>query len=67
MNTLTVGMLRDLLNTLDPNMPVRLAMNMEYDDTVNAVYVSGGDTLYFDDVTAGLYDTDPSVLFNANS
>ena len=65
MTVLTVGMLRDLLANLDPNMPVRMGMNMEYDDPVNAVYVSGGDTLYFDNVrTAGPADG-ASVLFNA--
>ena len=65
MNTLTVGMLRDLLANLDPNMPVRLTMYREYDDTVNAVYVSGGDTLYFDDVPTDGPADGASVLFNA--
>ena len=64
MNTLTVGMLRDLLANLDPNMTVRLTMNMEYDATVNAVYVSGGDTLYFDDITTDGPADGASVLFN---
>lgn len=63
MAVLTVGALRDLLANLDPNMAVRLSMNMEYDDTVNAVYISGGDTLYFDDVTPD--GVGGSVLFNA--
>lgn len=63
--TLTVGMLRDLLVNLDPNMPVRMSMNMEYNDTVNTVYISGGDTLYFDDVASGAVGG--SVLFDADA
>ena len=67
MNVLTVGALRDMLANLDPNMDVRLAMNMEYDNYVNAVYVSGSN-LYFDDVTVDLGPADGvSVLFNADA
>ena len=67
MAVLTVGALRDLLANLDPNMVVRMGMNWEYEDNVNAVYVSGGDTLMFDDITADLGPADGvSVLFNAN-
>ena len=61
---LTVGMLRDMLATLDADMPVRLTMNWEYDSDVGAVYISGGDTLYLDDVPTD--GTGGSVLYNAN-
>lgn len=68
MTGLTVGALRDLLANLPADMPVRMGMNYEYEDFVNAVYISGGDTLYFDDVTAGLGPADgTSVLFNGNA
>ena len=67
MAVLTVGMLRDLLANLDPNMPVRMGMNWEYEDNVNAVYISAGNTLYFDNVTADLGPADgDTVLFNAS-
>jgi hypothetical protein len=61
---LTVGMLRDMLATLDADMPVRLTMNWEYDSVVGAVYISGGDTLYLDDVP--MDGTGDSVLYNAD-
>lgn len=67
MAVLTVGALRDLLANLDPNMPVRMGMNWEYEDNVNVVYISAGDTLYFDNVTADLGPADgDTVLFNAS-
>ena len=68
MAVLTVSALRVMLANLDPNMPVRMGMNWEYESTVNAVYVSGGDTLMFDDITADLGPADGvSVLYNANA
>lgn len=67
MAVLTVSALRDMLANLDPNMPVRMGMNWEYEHNVNAVYVSGGDTLMFDNVTADLGPADgDTVLFNAS-
>ena len=70
MAVLTVSALRDMLANLDPNMPVRMGMNWEYEHNVNAVYVSGGvsggNTLMFDNVTADLGPADgDTVLFNA--
>ena len=62
MAVLTVGMLRDLLATLDADMTVRLSMNMEYDDDASAVYVSG-DSLYLDDVPTD--DVGGSVLWDS--
>lgn len=38
-----------LLANVDPDLNVRMSMNMEYDDDVNTVYITG-DSLYFDDV-----------------
>lgn len=67
MATLTVGMLRDMLAHLDPNMPVRMSMDMDLDDDANAVYILGGDTLVLDNVTSGLNGVGGSVLFNANA
>lgn len=66
MAVLTVSALRVMLANLDPNMPVRMGMNWEYEHNVNAVYVRGGDTLMFDNVTADLGPADgDTVLFNA--
>jgi hypothetical protein len=45
-------LVRDLIAILanvDPDLNVRMSMNMEYDDSVGSVYISG-DSLYFDDV-----------------
>ena len=64
MAVLTVGMLRDMLANLDPDMPVRMGMDMDLNDSVNAVTITG-DTLYFDNVTSGLTGVGGSVLFNA--
>ena len=38
-----------LLANVDPDLNVRMSMNMEYDDTIGSVYICG-DALYFDDV-----------------
>jgi hypothetical protein len=38
-----------LLANVDPDLNVRMSMNMEYDDSVGSVYTSG-DSLYFDDI-----------------
>lgn len=40
-----------LLANVDPDLDVRMTMNMEYDDDVGSVYVTG-DSLYFDDVAS---------------
>jgi hypothetical protein len=40
-----------LLANVDPDLNVRITMNMDYDDSIGSVYVSG-DSLYFDDVSA---------------
>lgn len=66
MAVLTVGALRDLLNTLDADMPVRLAMDMDLYDDANAAYILGGSVLVLDNVTSGLNGVGGSVLFNAN-
>jgi hypothetical protein len=47
-------LVRDLIAILanvDPDLNVRITMNMEYDDSIGSVYISS-DTLYFDDVSA---------------
>ena len=52
-----------LLANVDPDLNVRMSMNMEYDDTIGSVYISG-DSLYFDDIPAdAVGDT---VLYSAN-
>jgi hypothetical protein len=38
-----------LLATVNPDLNVRMTMNMDYDDAVGSVYISG-DSLYFDDI-----------------
>jgi len=38
-----------LLANVDPDLDVRMTMNMDYDDAVGSVYISG-DSLYFDDI-----------------
>jgi len=38
-----------LLANVDPDQDVRMTMNMDYDDAVGSVYISG-DSLYFDDI-----------------
>ncbi len=38
-----------LLANVDPDLNVRMTMNMEYDDTIGSVYVSDN-SLYLDDV-----------------
>ena len=38
-----------LLANVDPDLDVRMTMNMEYDSTVGSVYITG-DSLYFDDI-----------------
>ena len=47
-----------LLATVDPDLNVRMTMNMDYDDAVGSVYISG-DSLYFDDILSidGVGDT----------
>jgi hypothetical protein len=45
-------LVRDLIAILanvDPDLNVRITMNMDYDDSIGSVYISG-DSLYFDDV-----------------
>jgi hypothetical protein len=37
------------LANVDPDLNVRITMNMDYDDSIGSVYISG-DSLYFDDV-----------------
>lgn len=66
MNTLTVGMLRDLLNTIPADTPVMVSMDMDGMDTADAVYLNNG-AVVFDNVTAGLNGVGGSVLFNANA
>ena len=47
-------LVRDLIAILanvDPDLNVRITMNMDYDNSIGSVYVSG-DSLYFDDVSA---------------
>jgi len=38
-----------LLANVDGDLNVRMSMNMDYDDSVGSVYISG-DALYFDDI-----------------
>jgi hypothetical protein len=38
-----------LLANVDGDLNVRMTMNMDYDDSVGSVYISG-DALYFDDI-----------------
>ena len=52
-----------LLANVDPDLNVRMSMNMEYDDTIGSVYISG-DSLYFDDVPSD--DVGDTVLYSAN-
>jgi hypothetical protein len=47
-------LVRDLIAILanvDPDLNVRITMNMDYDDSIGSVYISG-DSLYFDDASA---------------
>ena len=39
-----------LLANVDPDLDVRITMNMEYDGDVGSVYISGG-SLYLDDIS----------------
>ena len=50
-----------LLANVDPDLNVRMSMNMEYDDTIGSVYISG-DSLYFDDVPSD--DVGDTVLYS---
>jgi hypothetical protein len=36
MNALTVGELIEILRNVDPNLPVKMSMNMEYESYVDA-------------------------------
>ncbi len=40
-----------LLANVDPDLDIRISMNMEYDGDVGSVYITHG-SLYFDDVSA---------------
>ena len=51
-----------LLANVDPDLDVRITMNMEYDGDVGSVYISGG-SLYLDDVTAD--DVGDTMLYTA--
>jgi hypothetical protein len=52
-----------VLNTVDPEMDVRLTMNWEYDGAVGSVYVDSG-TLYLDDCTADSTNIYGKILYN---
>ena len=58
-------LVRDLiaiLNTVDPDMDVRITMNMEYDGDVGSIYTSHG-SLYLDDCSVDDFGT---TLYVAN-
>ncbi len=42
-----------LLANVDPDLDVRISMNMEYDGDVGSVYITGG-SLYFNDIPADM-------------
>ena len=59
-------LVRDLiaiLNTIDPEMEVRLTMNWEYDGSVGSVYVDDN-TLYLDDCSIDRVNINGKVLYN---
>jgi hypothetical protein len=53
-NKLTVGELIEILSKMDPNMPVKMSMNQEYESFVDSTMVGvceydEGPTLYISD------------------
>ena len=54
-----------LLANVDPDLDVRITMNMEYDGDVGSVYILDG-SLYFDDIPASdAYDIGDTMLYTA--
>jgi hypothetical protein len=52
-----------LLANVDGDLNVRMTMNMDYDDSVGSVYISG-DALYFDDIPSDTVGD--TVLYSAH-